>query len=232
MQAYAGTPAPFNFNGLVRHYYLREAPELGELQVNLAPRGERNRASHAIALDLRERLKALEAARRHRHQGRRGAARTAGAGDPAGRDLRPRLGDPARRPRRSEEDLRLRAVHRRCRQLDRRAAAAAAAFDRSGSAGILRRRAEAMSTTRSRRCSAASRSAIRIAARIAIRSRSLSACRRAISPGPRRWPPRRFPPIPCRAARRWSSSARWSAGNQGGRARRRSSAATAASPTW
>ena len=35
MQAYAGTPAPFNFNGLVRHYYLRERPELGELQVNL-----------------------------------------------------------------------------------------------------------------------------------------------------------------------------------------------------
>ena len=33
VQAYAGTPAPFNFNGLVRHYYLRERPELGELQV-------------------------------------------------------------------------------------------------------------------------------------------------------------------------------------------------------
>jgi multidrug efflux pump subunit AcrB len=59
IQVYAGTPAPFNFNGLVRHYYLREAPELGELQVNLAPRGERRRASHDIALALRERLKAL-----------------------------------------------------------------------------------------------------------------------------------------------------------------------------
>jgi multidrug efflux pump subunit AcrB len=59
IQAYAGTPAPFNFNGLVRHYYLRESPELGELQVNLAPRGERHRSSHAVALDLRERLKAL-----------------------------------------------------------------------------------------------------------------------------------------------------------------------------
>jgi multidrug efflux pump subunit AcrB len=59
VQAYAGTPAPFNFNGLVRHYYSREAPELGELQVNLAPRGERKRASHAVALDLRERLKTL-----------------------------------------------------------------------------------------------------------------------------------------------------------------------------
>jgi multidrug efflux pump subunit AcrB len=57
VQAYAGTPAPFNFNGLVRHYYLRQSVELGELQLNLAPRGERSRASHAIALDLRERLK-------------------------------------------------------------------------------------------------------------------------------------------------------------------------------
>ena len=60
MQAYAGTAAPFNFNGLVRHYYARQAPELGELQLNLARRGERRRSSHTIALDLRERLKALE----------------------------------------------------------------------------------------------------------------------------------------------------------------------------
>ncbi|WP_119388227.1 efflux RND transporter permease subunit [Taklimakanibacter lacteus] len=61
IQSYAGTAAPFNFNGLVRHYYLRASPELGELQVNLAPRAERNRASHDIALDLRENLKAVEA---------------------------------------------------------------------------------------------------------------------------------------------------------------------------
>ncbi|MGE0285786.1 MAG: efflux RND transporter permease subunit [Bradyrhizobium sp.] len=60
LQSYAGTAAPFNFNGLVRHYYLRARPELGEVQVNLAPRGERKRASHDIALDLRQRLKALE----------------------------------------------------------------------------------------------------------------------------------------------------------------------------
>jgi multidrug efflux pump subunit AcrB len=59
VQAYAGTPAPFNFNGLVRHYYLRERPELGELQVNLAARGDRKRASHEIALDLRQRLRAV-----------------------------------------------------------------------------------------------------------------------------------------------------------------------------
>lgn len=59
IQSYAGTPAPFNFNGLVRHYFIRERPELGELQVNLAARADRSRASHDIALDLRQRLKAV-----------------------------------------------------------------------------------------------------------------------------------------------------------------------------
>ncbi|MFD2180663.1 efflux RND transporter permease subunit [Rhodoplanes azumiensis] len=59
LQVYAGTAAPFNFNGLVRHSYLRESPELGEVQLNLAPRHDRKRPSHAIALDLREKLKAV-----------------------------------------------------------------------------------------------------------------------------------------------------------------------------
>ena len=57
IETYAGTPAPFNFNGLVRHYYFRELPEMGELHLNLAPRDDRDRSSHAIALDLRARLK-------------------------------------------------------------------------------------------------------------------------------------------------------------------------------
>ena len=59
IQAYAGTAAPFNFNGLVRHYYFRESPELGDLAVNLTPKNDRKRASHPIALDIRERLKDL-----------------------------------------------------------------------------------------------------------------------------------------------------------------------------
>jgi len=59
IQIYAGTPAPFNFNGLVRHYYLRERPELGELQVNLKDKADRSRESHDIALDLREKLAKL-----------------------------------------------------------------------------------------------------------------------------------------------------------------------------
>jgi len=56
IQLYAGTAAPFNFNGLVRHYYVRSNPEQGDLQVNLLPKGERARPSHAIALDVRQRL--------------------------------------------------------------------------------------------------------------------------------------------------------------------------------
>ncbi len=59
MQAYAGTAAPFNFNGLVRHSYLRNEPQLGEIQLNLVGKGDRKRASHAIALDIRNRIKAL-----------------------------------------------------------------------------------------------------------------------------------------------------------------------------
>ena len=59
IQSYAGTSAPFNFNGLVRHYYFRESSELGDLALNLTPKSARNRASHTIALDVRERLSKL-----------------------------------------------------------------------------------------------------------------------------------------------------------------------------
>ncbi|WP_212524318.1 efflux RND transporter permease subunit [Actibacterium sp. MT2.3-13A] len=59
-QTHAGTAAPFNFNGLVRHYYLRQSPEMGEVQLNLTPKGERERTSHDIALELRERLRELD----------------------------------------------------------------------------------------------------------------------------------------------------------------------------
>jgi multidrug efflux pump subunit AcrB len=59
-QTYAGTTAPFDFNGLVRHYYLRSNPEQGDIAVNLVAKGDRKRASHAIALEIRQRLKSLE----------------------------------------------------------------------------------------------------------------------------------------------------------------------------
>ncbi|MDT8857446.1 efflux RND transporter permease subunit [Paracoccaceae bacterium Fryx2] len=60
VQTHAGTAAPFNFNGLVRHSYLRAEPQLGEVQITLAPKAERDRASHDIALDLRLALNALD----------------------------------------------------------------------------------------------------------------------------------------------------------------------------
>ncbi len=58
IDAYAGTASPFNFNGLVRHYYLRNRPEMGDLSVALAAKSDRKRSSHAIALDLRQKLAA------------------------------------------------------------------------------------------------------------------------------------------------------------------------------
>ncbi|MBK6971587.1 MAG: efflux RND transporter permease subunit [Sterolibacteriaceae bacterium] len=62
-QAYAGTSAPINFNGLVRQYYLRSAPEMGDIQVNLVDKHQRDRQSHEIAVSVRERIMAI--ARKH-----------------------------------------------------------------------------------------------------------------------------------------------------------------------
>ena len=55
-QTHAGTAAPFNFNGLVRHYYLRANPNQGDVQINLTPKDERSRTSHDIALQIRDRI--------------------------------------------------------------------------------------------------------------------------------------------------------------------------------
>jgi multidrug efflux pump subunit AcrB len=62
-QAYAGTAAPINFNGLVRQYYLRAGGEVGDLQVNLVDKSHRSEQSHAIATRLRPQLQAI--GRRH-----------------------------------------------------------------------------------------------------------------------------------------------------------------------
>ncbi len=58
-QVYAGTAAPINFNGLVRQYYLRAAPDLGDVQVNLADKHHRDRTSHEIAGAVRPALAAI-----------------------------------------------------------------------------------------------------------------------------------------------------------------------------
>jgi multidrug efflux pump subunit AcrB len=58
-QAYAGTAAPINFNGLVRQYYLRESAELGDIQVNLVDKHHRKRKSHEIAGGARPAIEAI-----------------------------------------------------------------------------------------------------------------------------------------------------------------------------
>ena len=58
-QVYAGTAAPINFNGLVRQYYLRQAANEGDIQVNLLDKSERERKSHEIARALRDPLQAI-----------------------------------------------------------------------------------------------------------------------------------------------------------------------------
>jgi multidrug efflux pump subunit AcrB len=53
VQMYAGVAAPFNFNGMIRHYYLRQGAHVADLQVNLVDKGERKLESHDVALVLR-----------------------------------------------------------------------------------------------------------------------------------------------------------------------------------
>jgi len=56
LETYAGTASPFNFNGLVRHYYLRKGSNVADIQVNLQPKGDRKLQSHEIAKQMRQRL--------------------------------------------------------------------------------------------------------------------------------------------------------------------------------
>jgi multidrug efflux pump subunit AcrB len=61
--SYVGVSSPIDFNGLVRHYYLRESAHQAEVRVNLVGKKNRRQQSHAIGLRLRDRLTALA----HRH---------------------------------------------------------------------------------------------------------------------------------------------------------------------
>ena len=58
-QLYTGTSGPFNFNGLVRHYYMRRMPNQADIQVNFVPAGKRKEQSHTIARRLRPLLVAI-----------------------------------------------------------------------------------------------------------------------------------------------------------------------------
>lgn len=59
LQIYSGTGSPYNFNGLVRHYFLRKEPYQADIQVNLTDKSERKRQSHEIALSVRAPLKRI-----------------------------------------------------------------------------------------------------------------------------------------------------------------------------
>ncbi len=58
-QTYTGTSSPYNFNGLVRHYYMRRQPNQADIQVNLLPAKQRSVQSHAIAKRLRPLMDAI-----------------------------------------------------------------------------------------------------------------------------------------------------------------------------
>ncbi len=60
-QIYAGTAAPYNFNGLVRHYFLRRGAHVADLQINLVPKSERKAQSHDIAKRVRPAVAAIAA---------------------------------------------------------------------------------------------------------------------------------------------------------------------------
>ncbi len=55
-----GAGSPMDFNGLVRHYYLRQGPHVADIRVNLLPRNRRDMASHAIILRIRNDIAAIE----------------------------------------------------------------------------------------------------------------------------------------------------------------------------
>jgi multidrug efflux pump subunit AcrB len=58
-QVYVGTAAPYNFNGLVRHYYLRRGPNVADIQINLLPKHDRKAQSHDIAKRVRPKVQEI-----------------------------------------------------------------------------------------------------------------------------------------------------------------------------
>ncbi len=58
-QAYVGTSSPFNFNGLVRHYFLRDSSNVADIQINLAEKQDRDSQSHEIAKRIRPQVQAI-----------------------------------------------------------------------------------------------------------------------------------------------------------------------------
>ena len=57
--SYTGTASPMDFNGMVRHYYLRRGGHVADIRINLASKQRRKQQSHALLLRLRKDLEAL-----------------------------------------------------------------------------------------------------------------------------------------------------------------------------
>jgi multidrug efflux pump subunit AcrB len=60
-EIYAGVASPFNFNGLVRHYFMRRGADVADVQINLVPKNERKAQSHEIAKRVRPRVAEIAA---------------------------------------------------------------------------------------------------------------------------------------------------------------------------
>ncbi len=60
-EVYAGVASPFNFNGLVRHYFMRRGANVADIQINLLPKSERQAQSHDVAKRVRPRVAAIAA---------------------------------------------------------------------------------------------------------------------------------------------------------------------------
>ena len=121
-QIYAGTSGPYNFNGLVRHYFLRAQPNQADIQVNLLSRHDRSAQSHEIAQALAPGTGQDRGTVRRAHQSGRGSARSARAADAGRRSLRPRLQRPDRTRRPDQADLSADARSSGCGLVRRRSA--------------------------------------------------------------------------------------------------------------
>jgi hypothetical protein len=181
--AYAGTAAPFNFNGLVRHYYLRNKPEMGDLQVTLRPR------TSAAGRATRSRWTCASGSRRlscrRAHPSRWWKFRQGRRCSPPCWPKSTAPTETRRKPSRPKsEAIFKRALYRRYRRQLRPAAPALrlTPTDADGFFGVSEGDVMTASPHAERRAGA---SAIPIAAKAAIPSASLSRCRSRRAPGRR-----------------------------------------------
>ena len=95
-QSYVGASSPIDFNGLVRHYNLRQGPNLADIRINLLPKHEARPAEPRPDALAAQRPGGPRPASRRAHQARRAAARSARARDPRRRGARVRTRCPGR----------------------------------------------------------------------------------------------------------------------------------------